>query len=142
MQYSDKNLLHLLTMLECMEKISIYTALYKTSAAFYEADSQLHFNAVCHLLIAIGEESNKIDPLLKEEIAFTDWNNVSGVRNRIAHDYRGINQEVVFQIVRYELNPLKQVCISMIQLMKIDSATLKELTQTNWYRHLSYLNDL
>ena len=140
--YSDNNILHLLTILESIEKISIYTAGYSNKESFYDSDDQVQYNAVCHLLLAIGEESIKLDNQLKEEIAFIAWDQIGGLRNRIAHDYRGIDPEVVFQIVKYELLPLKEACISMLKLMQLPSDRLKKLMDNPWYRHLGYLQNI
>lgn len=140
--YSNKNILHLLTVLESIEKIMLYTAGFSDKRSFYESGDQVQYNAVCHLLLAIGEESLKLDSQLKEEMAFIAWEQIGGLRNRIAHDYRGIDPEVVFQIAKYELLPLKDACIAMLKLMRVDADELKRLTQTNWYKHIGYLPGL
>lgn len=140
--YSNKNIIHLLTVLESIEKILLYTAGFKDKHSFYESGDQVHYNAVCHLLLAIGEETLKLDDTLKEEMAFIAWDQIGGLRNRIAHDYRGIDPEVVFQIARYELLPLKDACIAMLKLMEVETEELKRLTQTSWYKHLAYLPEL
>jgi uncharacterized protein with HEPN domain len=108
--------------------------------SFYESNDQIHYNAVCHLLLAIGEESIKLDERLKEEMAFIAWDQIGGLRNRIAHDYRGIDPEIVFQIAKYELLPLKQACISILKLMKIPTEKITALSNTNWYKHLGYIS--
>jgi uncharacterized protein with HEPN domain len=138
--YSNKNILHLLTILESIEKILLYTSDFETKESFYIADDQMNYNAVCHLLLAIGEETIKLDDSLKEEISFIAWDQIGGLRNRIAHDYRGIDPEVVFQIAKFELIPLKSACIAMISIMKVDKETLRKLTNNAWYKHLGYLH--
>lgn len=137
--YSDKNILHLLTVLESIEKIMIYTSDYSDKQSFYDSGDQVQYNAVCHLLLAIGEETGKLDDQLKEEIAFIAWDQITGLRNRIAHDYRGIDPEVVFQIAKFELLPLKEACISMFKLMQVPADELKKLMDNPWYKHLGYL---
>ena len=137
--HSNKNILHLLTVLESIEKITLYTNDFSDKQSFYDSDDQVQYNAVCHLLLAIGEETLKLDNQLKEEIAFIAWDQISGLRNRIAHDYRGIDPEVVFQIAKYELLPLKDACMSILRLMQVTKKELKELTDNAWYKHLRYL---
>ena len=138
--YSKKNILHVLTILESIEKILLYSHNFDTKESFYSSGDQLQYNAVCHLLLAIGEETIKLDEALKEEISFIAWDQIGGLRNRIAHDYRGIDPEVVFLIAKYELVPLKEACIALLRLMKIEQAELKKLINTPWYKHLGYLN--
>lgn len=117
----------------------IYTSDYSDKQSFYDSGDQVQYNAVCHLLLAIGEETGKLDDQLKEEIAFIAWDQITGLRNRIAHDYRGIDPEVVFQIAKYELLPLKEACISMFKLMQVPTDELKKLMDNPWYKHLGYL---
>jgi len=133
--------LHILTVLESIEKIRLYTSDFSDKQSFYDSGDQVQYNAVCHLLLAIGEETLKLDNQIKEEIAFIAWDQISGLRNRIAHDYRGIDPEVVFQIAKYEILPLKQACVSILQLMQVKADELKRLTGSAWYKHLGYLNE-
>ncbi len=140
--YSEKNILYLLTILECIEKVNLYTEPFENKDALFEAQEQANYNAVCHLLLAIGEESKKIEEILKDEIGFIAWEEIGGLRNRLAHDYRGIDPIVVFHVAKNELAPLKQACISMLKIIKVSPDKLKSYTETIWYRHLGYLNDL
>lgn len=139
MQYSKDNTLYLLTILECIAKIELYVDGYEDAESFYNSDDQLVFNAVCHLLLAIGEESNKLSPALKEEISIIAWEQISGLRNRIAHDYRGIDAEIVFQIIRFELELLQKACIAILNLTKVPKEELAQLVNSHWYKHLEYL---
>lgn len=78
----------MLTILEAIEKIKIYSRNLANSELLFEAENQMPYNAICDLLLAIGEESKKIEPGLKETQGFIWWDEISGLRNRIAHDYR------------------------------------------------------
>jgi uncharacterized protein with HEPN domain len=132
--------LYILTILESIEKINIYAQPYKSAEEIFESNDQLSYNAVCHLLLAIGEESKKIEDTVKEEIAIVSWDVVAGLRNRLAHDYRGIDPNLVYHIVTNELEPFKQACISLLKIVSIQKSDLKKLVKTFWYRHLGYLN--
>lgn len=140
MSYSKEAILHILTILESIEKILIYTEGFTDQHSFYRSEDQLQYNAVCHLLLAVGEETRKLDENLKEEMSFIAWEQIAGLRNRIVHDYRGVDPELVFQISRYELEPLKDACIAMLKLIKPDKGMLKELVRSDWYKHLEYLD--
>lgn len=98
--FSDKNALYLLTILEAIEKIKIYSNGFDTAESLFEAKDQMPYNGICHLLLAIGEESKKIETSLKETQSFISWGEIAGLRDRIAHDYRGIDRNIVFQIVK------------------------------------------
>lgn len=110
--FSDKNALYILTILEAIEKIRIYGVSYHTPESLFEAEDQMPYNGICHLLLAIGEESKKIELPLKETQSFVSWEEIAGLRNRIAHDYRGIDKNIVFQIIKRDLDILQAACDS------------------------------
>lgn len=62
--FSEQSLLYILTTLECIEKINLYTKAFDKSADFFYSHDQQAFNASCHLLLAVGEECGKIDETL------------------------------------------------------------------------------
>lgn len=67
--YHKHNLLYVLTLLEIIEKVGIYTDKYQQASDLLEANDQIQYNATLHLLLVIGEESKKIDDLLKNEFS-------------------------------------------------------------------------
>ncbi len=140
--FSNKNALYLLTILEALEKIKIYSASYNTPELLFEAEDQMPYNGICHLLLAIGEESKKIEITLKETPSFISWEEIAGLRNRIAHDYRGIDKNIVFQIVKQELDTLQKACEKLLQQLNLSKNELMVLLQNPFYKHLQYLNNI
>lgn len=140
--FSDKNALFLLTILEAVEKIKIYANGYSDAKMLFEAEDQMPYNGICHLLLAVGEESKKIEITLKETQSFISWDEIAGLRNRIAHDYRGIDKDIVFQIVKHELDTLQKACEKMLQQLDLPKKDLKNLLQNHYYKHLQHLGDL
>jgi len=64
--------------------------------------------AVIRSLEIIGEASKKTDPdfrLMNPEI---DWRGMMGTRDKLIHDYFGVNYNIVWDIVVNELPTLKQ----------------------------------
>ena len=57
--FDSRNMLYILTILEAIEKISLYCDAFEDEEQFYQANNQLNFNATVNLLIAIGEENKK-----------------------------------------------------------------------------------
>ncbi len=137
--FSEQSLLYILTSLECIEKINIYITGFDKSTDFYSSNDQQPFNASCHLLLAVGEECGKIDETLKDEFSFVDWMNFTGLRNRIALDYRGIDFDIVFAICKNELSLLKDVLIKMIAIIRPGTEQLTALLQQPYFIHLGYL---
>jgi|SRR5690348_9844058 uncharacterized protein with HEPN domain len=137
--FSEKNALYLLTILEAIAKIKIYVNGYNDAETLFEAEDQMPYNGICHLLLAIGEESKKIEITLKETQSFISWNEIAGLRDRIAHDYRGIDKDIVFQIVKHELDTLQKACEKLLQQLNLPENELNSLLQNPFYRHLAYL---
>jgi uncharacterized protein with HEPN domain len=136
--YSN-NLLFVLSILECIEKLTIYSEGFDSSEHFFESDDQQAYNASCHLLLAIGEETKKIDSSLKDEISFIEWNQITSLRNRIAHDYRGIDPDIVFSILKNELGILKLALNQLLKIIQPDQILLEQYVNTKYFKHLSYL---
>jgi uncharacterized protein with HEPN domain len=64
--------------------------------------------AVCRSLEIIGEASNKIDQSLKDRYPFVTWREMSGIRNRIIHNYFGIDYDIVWDTVVTDIPQLKE----------------------------------
>jgi uncharacterized protein with HEPN domain len=132
------NLLYILTTLECIEKIFIYTKSFNSSTELYLSNDQLNYNAVIKLISVIGEEVSKIEPhLLSDEKI--DWQAIKATRNRIVHDYRGIDREIIFSIVRVELPKLKDALIEIFGTIEIPDDLRLKLAESEYYTHVKFL---
>ncbi len=134
----EKNILYILTILELIEKIDIYIQGFSKSKEFYNAKDQLYFNATVSLLLAIGEEVKKIDNSLKTNKEIP-WKHIGDMRNILAHNYRGIDDEIVWEVSKDGLKPLKNELIKIIVVNFKDSSLLKQSLDLEFYRHLVYL---
>jgi uncharacterized protein with HEPN domain len=105
----------------------------------FDAEDQMPYNGICHLLLAVGEESKKIETTLKETQSFISWEEIAGLRNRIAHDYRGIDINIVFQIVKRELDTLQKACETVLQQLNLSKNELGGLLENPFYKHVQYL---
>ena len=63
-------------------------------------------DAVVRNFEIIGEAANRIDPDFKTKNPEIEWKRIRGFRNRIIHDYFGIDYEIVWTIVENYLNEL------------------------------------
>ena len=139
--YSDHNLIYIFTILEAIEKINIYTENIEDDEDFYCINEQMNFNAVVNLLIAIGEENKKIEQKIKDDYPFY-WNDISKMRDKISHNYRGINPYMVWDIVENSIPSYKKLLLSI--LPKVDEFTeaLNDTLDSKFYTHLKYLQNL
>lgn len=92
-QASARDLLPLLIILESIGKIELYAAGSNSAIDFFRRDDQMHFNATLLLLINIGEQANKLSEELRSEYTNIPFHKIRGLRNRLAHDYTGIDYE-------------------------------------------------
>lgn len=139
--YSSKNLTYILTILEAIEKVFYYTESFKDEEEFFYANKQLNFNATVNLLIAIGEENKKIDDTLKTSTKI-NWKNISAMRDKISHNYRGIDESMVWDIVQNYLSVLKTLLIEMLPKIENYQEYIKEALLSEYYEDLKYLEEL
>jgi uncharacterized protein with HEPN domain len=101
MQPNIKNdLLYLLGILESIGKINLYTTPFLTADEFYFSNHQLNFNASLNLMANIGELCTKISVELKKKYSYIEWQKAKYFRNRIVHDYAGLDIYIVFKIIK------------------------------------------
>lgn len=132
--YSYKNILYIVSAFAAAEKSIHYSQKFTTAQEFLEADEQVYFNATITLLIAIGEEVKKIDKQLLQTEPKIEWQNISDMRNVLAHDYRGVDEDIVFNVVKSELPKLKIVLIELLKLFPTNE--VNEVLETKQYKHL------
>ena len=100
------DLLHLLTLLESLEKILAFSREADDAESFFRLNDQLNFNAVLNLLAHVGETSDKLSDDFLQAIPTTDWKKIKSLGNRIVHDYLGLDTLKVFRIVHDEVPAL------------------------------------
>ena len=136
----NKNILYILSILEAIEKIKVYKNDFKNANDFFDANLQKEFNATLNLLIAVGEEAKKIDDKLKLMVDF-DWSQVIGLRNFLSHNYRGVDPDVIWDIVNNKLEKLKEVCILLIRKTETTKEQITSVLNSPYYKNIKYLTD-
>ena len=63
-------------------------------------------NAVLHSFTIVGEAARKIPPEVENRHADIPWAEMRGLRNRVVHEYRNVNLEIVWDIIQNYLPPL------------------------------------
>lgn len=61
----------------------------------------------------IGEAVKKIPVELKDLHSEIEWKKIAGIRDILAHGYFAIDDEILWDIVKNRLTPLKVVCINI-----------------------------
>ncbi|MFM2249233.1 MAG: hypothetical protein RLZZ358_160 [Bacteroidota bacterium] len=93
----------LLDMKEAAEKILKYTQ--GLSFEDFLADDKT-IDAVVRNFEIIGEASLRIDEDFRYDNPQIEWKKLRGFRNRIVHDYFGIDYEIVWSILTQDLEEL------------------------------------
>jgi uncharacterized protein with HEPN domain len=136
------NLLYLLNILEYIEKIWKYTKETKDVEELFELNEQMNLNASLTLLANIGENVTKITEELKQEYPSLEWQKIKDFRNRIVHDYIGVDLVVVYEIITIDLDVLKMEIVKIIkEKLKhkiFDIEEIKLSKESKYYSHINF----
>ncbi|PIQ14305.1 MAG: hypothetical protein COW67_14555 [Flavobacteriales bacterium CG18_big_fil_WC_8_21_14_2_50_32_9] len=83
-------------MLQSAQKIKRYTNNLDYDSFLMDEKT---IDAVVRNFEIIGEAANRIDPDFRTNNPEVEWKRIRGFRNRIVHDYFGIDYEIVWTIV-------------------------------------------
>ncbi|MCD7764730.1 MAG: DUF86 domain-containing protein [Lachnospiraceae bacterium] len=92
-------------MLKYIDKIQNYSA-GMTYDTFVK--NEVVLEACVFNLSQLGELANKTDSVFRNRYPEIAWNQVYGLRNRIVHDYEGVNLQLVWEIIQDDLPELKR----------------------------------
>ena len=71
----------------------------------YEFDEDVQL-ALTHLVQVIGEATRHVSAEGQLDLPAIPWREIIGMRNRIVHDYLGVDEDVVWEVVSGDLPPL------------------------------------
>ncbi len=91
--------------IESIQKIKSYTN-GMSSKEFFEDDKTL--DAVIRNFEIIGEAANRMPEEIRVNFNNVNWHRIRGFRNRIVHDYMGIDYAIVWEIIVNDLEELQQ----------------------------------
>ena len=64
-------------------------------------------NAVVRSLEIMGEAAKKIPNSMRAEYSEIPWKRMAGMRDKLIHEYFGIDLEMVWEVIHSELPPIK-----------------------------------
>lgn len=108
----SNNKLHLLAILEAIEKIGEYSNEFNNGEDFYY-DSK-SFDATMMQFVIIGEMITKLDEAFKIQHSNIPWIKIKDFRNIIAHDYFGIDSDEIWDIIQNKIKPFKKDIIDLL----------------------------
>lgn len=72
-------------------------------------------NAVVRSLEVIGEAVKKVPEDVKNQHSEIPWRNMSGMRDKLIHEYFGVDEEIVWKVALEELPPLKSLFQKLLE---------------------------
>jgi uncharacterized protein with HEPN domain len=95
--------LYLADIQESCEKVMRFT-MGMTYKEFVHDD--LHFDAVLRNLEITGEAAKNISEETRQKYPHIKWRKIAGFRDIVAHEYFGVNEETIWDIVKNEIPAL------------------------------------
>jgi len=77
-------------------------------------ENRMIYSATIRELEIIGEATGKISQTIKDKYPNIDYRTIKDFRNVLAHEYFGVDMEIVYSIVKHKLPSLKE------QILQID----------------------
>jgi len=90
-------------MLEFAQKVLDYTEGY--DQAEFER-SRLHYDATLRNLELIGEAAMRVPQHVRDFAVDVPWRQIIATRNRLIHGYLGIDNDILWSIIRDDIPPL------------------------------------
>ena len=88
-----------------IEKIGRYTSQLNHDAFLTD---ELVIDGVARNLEIIGEAARQVPEEFKRVHKNIPWTQIAGLRNRIVHDYFGLDLEIIWEIIQHDLPELKK----------------------------------
>ncbi|NLB50155.1 MAG: DUF86 domain-containing protein [Clostridiaceae bacterium] len=98
-------------MISCIDSIFDYTQNIEY-AEFKRNDMMVE--ACVFNLSQIGELVNKLEKTFLTRHQDIPWFKVRGLRNRIVHDYEGVNLILIWEIIENDLSSLKEQLLELL----------------------------
>jgi len=66
-------------------------------------------------LQVLSESTQRLSEELKPRYPAVEWRKIADFRNRLVHDYLGVDLEIVWRVIENDLPELKQAIVEMLR---------------------------
>jgi uncharacterized protein with HEPN domain len=101
--------------LEAIDDIQSFTK--NMSLKNLESDKKTLY-AVIRCLEILGEAVKKIPKNIIERYPNIPWKEVAGIRDKLIHEYFGVDTQTIWDTIQEDLSPLKETIIKIINDLK------------------------
>jgi|CZCB01.1.fsa_nt_gi uncharacterized protein with HEPN domain len=108
-------IMYLEDIIHCIEKIEQYTE--KLSYEEFTKNS-LVIDAVIRNLEVIGEATRNVPEEITQHYPDVPWKSMIGLRNILIHEYFGVDLEIVWEIIKYDLPNTKPLVSHVLEKLK------------------------
>lgn len=99
--------------LDAIQKIEQFMVDVKDFDAFLNDDKTAF--AVIRGLEIIGEAAKSIPRNITKKYSGVPWKEIAGMRDKLIHQYFGVNLELIWKTLQEDLAPLKETVTKMIE---------------------------
>jgi uncharacterized protein with HEPN domain len=90
---------------DCIRNIEAYT---KDLTFEKFKNNKMAVDAVVRNLEIIGEAANNLSSEIKRKSKGIEWTEIVGMRNKIIHEYFGVDLEIIWTAIREEIPKLRK----------------------------------
>lgn len=106
--------------LESIDKILRYTS--GLTRDTFDGDRK-SVDAVVRNLEIIGEAANNLPKLYRDRHKQVEWRQIIGLRHRVIHEYFDVDADIIWAIVKNDLDPLKKQIVFLLDEERKDGKT-------------------
>ncbi len=107
--------LYLEDILQAIKQIERYA---KGISAKKLRQNKLVIDAVTRNLEIIGEAAKHIPAAIKKKYPDVEWKKIAGLRNILAHEYFGVDKDVLLDIIANKIPELKKEILGIIKQIR------------------------
>lgn len=100
--------------LEASHRIYAYTDSLEYEEFLEDLKTQ---DAVVRNMEIIGEATEKLPDNFRQEYDLIPWRSLAGMRDKLIHDYFGVNFDIVWEVLKHDLPGLEERITEIIEIL-------------------------